>query len=331
MTLEMHGARRRAGRRMPLWPRTSDQGARNGRDVIVPVLRSGVLARAFCRRVARADVVAVFERSLYLRSGEVFICVGGPAIGNGPLTLVADTGASFRPADLRLAPGQSASVSGRRIAIGDAVQFTFERCLPWRAPRWPVAAPAARLLDTAAALARRAALEAPPEGFGRPVFRAQGRDARQAPLARIARPRIAGFESWLRGALKLDHAPAAWLTAPQDLIGLGYGLTPSGDDFLVGTLALLDALEERDAHAALARTVAAACPAATSPLSCCLLRAAAAGHVGEHLHRAVSSVVSGNVDAAIAAARNIGHASGWDMLAGVAIALRVVAAARSRA
>jgi hypothetical protein len=55
-----------------------------------------------------------------------------------------------------------------------------------------------------------------------------------------------------------------------------------------------------------------------------LLRVAAARHVGERLHAAVSSFVIGDVDAAIAAVRGIGHSSGWDMLAGMVTALDAV-------
>jgi hypothetical protein len=96
----------------------------------------------------------------------------------------------------------------------------------------------------------------------------------------------------------------------------------------VGALALLDCVGERDAHAALARTITAALPGSTSPLSACFLRAAAAGHVGEILHRAVSSVIAGDAGAAIEAIETIGHSSGWDMMAGIATALRVAATAQ---
>jgi hypothetical protein len=109
------------------------------------------------------------------------------------------------------------------------------------------------------------------------------------------------------------------------LVGLGPGLTPSGDDFLIGALAALDAIHQTKTHAALGEAVAAAAPARTSPLSASFLRAAAAGHVGENLHALVAAVVCGHLDAAAAAAGRIGHTSGWDMLVGVVLALRVVA------
>jgi len=37
----------------------------NDPDIIVPILRSGILAREFCRYSVRAKVIAVFERSIY--------------------------------------------------------------------------------------------------------------------------------------------------------------------------------------------------------------------------------------------------------------------------
>jgi Protein of unknown function (DUF2877) len=290
---------------------------------VTPILRSGILAREFCRQGAcegaRAEVAAVFERSLYLRGGDAFICLGQPSIGNGPLTLIAD----FSPAGLRR--GQSVSISDRCIAIGSSAQFTFDHCDLWRSPHWPSLSGCVELIDVGRAIAGVMVVAAPPEGLAR----VQEQGSCDTPLARIVRSRIASFQSWLRDALETDDAIVASPEVIQGLIGLGPGLTPSGDDFLVGALALLDALAETKAHAALADAINISPRGLTSPLSGCLLRAAAAGHVGEHLCRAVAAVVTGQIDAAVAAIRNIGHSSGWDMLAGVTATLEVVATARS--
>ena len=136
-------------------------------------------------------------------------------------------------------------------------------------------------------------------------------------MERIASKRIARFESWL-------SSPRNAMEEVHGLVGLGPGLTPSGDDVLIGALAMLDALEEREAHAALACTINAIAPGQTSPLSHCFLRAAAGGHISERFHSIVSSVIEGDFDQAIAIARTIGHSSGWDMLTGAMIALRSV-------
>src|SRR5437764_14593278 len=76
-----------------------------GRNISFPILRSGILARKFCRDRARAEVVAVFERSVYLRSADMFLCLGTPAIGNGPITMIVDFGSSSHLPDLGLRPG----------------------------------------------------------------------------------------------------------------------------------------------------------------------------------------------------------------------------------
>jgi hypothetical protein len=80
-------------------------------------------------------------------------------------------------------------------------------------------------------------------------------------------------------------------------------------------------------HANLARAVGDLSTRLTSPLSHCFLRVAAARHVGERLHAAVSSFLAGDADAAIAAVRDIGHSSGWDMMVGVVTALDAVTCA----
>jgi len=295
-------------------------------NVIVPILRAGTLAQEFCRSVSRASVEAVFERCFYLRRGDQFICVGEPDIGNGPLTLIGNLG---RLSDLSLRPGRLATVCERQITLGNSLRFKLDRAETWRSPPRPICLPAARLIETCNALASRAALEAPQEGLARHVSGRPEAPSHQTPLARVAGPRIAIFERWLSEALDTGATPSiSDREAVQGLIGLGPGLTPSGDDFLVGALALLDAIGERDTHSALACAIADLLAERTTPLSACFLRATAAGHAGEALHRAVSSAITGDADAAVAAIEKIGHSSGWDMMAGIMSVLPIAAAAR---
>jgi hypothetical protein len=260
----------------------------------VPIVRSGILAREFCGGHSAAEVVAVYERSLYLRADDLFVCIGEPVVGNGPSTLIVG---GSRLSDFGLRPGASASISNVEIAI-QSIVLTLDRCELWLPPGWSVVPPPERLAETCAALARRLAVEAPQHSS-------------------LVSRRIARFESWLSDIG--DNVEAI-----HGIVGLGPGLTPSGDDILIGALAMLEALEERDAHVALARAINAIAPGQTSPLSHCFLRAAAAGHISERFHTIVSSVIVGDVDRAIATARTIGHSSGWDMLTGAMFALRSV-------
>ena len=255
----------------------------DGPDIIVPILRSGIVAREFCRPGAPADVEAVFERSFYLRFGDMFVCVGEPAVGDGPLTLIADLGVSRALASLGLYPGQPATISDRCITIGDLVQLTFDRCVPWRQPRWPSSRSPCELNDLGSVVARRMALEAPPEGLGRVFCQPEGGAGGDSAGAHRTSTHGAVRVMAARRAGNGFRPITASLAPVTDLVGLGPGLTPSGDDVLIGALALLDALAERKAHAALARAVAAIPHGSTSALSGCMLKTAAAGHLGADL------------------------------------------------
>jgi hypothetical protein len=315
---------------------------RSALDRAVAVLRAGVVARDFCRQSTDAEVAAVFERSFYLRSGKEFICIGEPPIGNGPTTLIV----AVRVAALGLRQRQRAFVGNGRIVIDD-VLFDFAGCRTWRAPPWP-SLPWPVVLHTACAdVARRTCRESPPDSLARAVFTAD-----DTPLARRARPPVAHFESWLSNqagssssakaddpvntGLSAEPRAQCLLDAPLsrgmtsdvlaahpvgNLVGLGPGLTPSGDDFLMGALAALAALDRTSMHDALAQAVVNAA-GRTSPVSASLLRAAAAGHVGEHLHVMVGALVNGDADAALATAARIGHTSGWDALMGAVVTAR---------
>jgi len=302
---------------------TLDRRCADRVDVAVPILRAGVLARRFCEGVAFANVEAVFQRCFYLRSGEDFVCVGDTDIGNGPTTLSGDLGAL---PSLEFLAGQVALIRGASITIGTSVRLALDRTELWRPLSWPACPPPDCLIDICAALASRVANAAPHEGFARCVI-AGGETSGCLPLARVARPRIATFERWLSGMLRATPRPAS-RQAVGGLIGLGPGLTPSGDDFLIGALSVLDAIGEIETHAAMARAIVDTLPGLTTPLSACFLRAAGAGHVSENLHQVVSSVMTGDVDEAVAVAGKIGHSSGWDMIASILTALSIAATRR---
>jgi len=291
----------------------------------VPVTRAGVLAHDICHRGGNGTVAAVFDRSLYLRKRDAFICIGEAAIGNGPLTLIIPA----RVAQLGMRKSQPALLSKECIAVGDVV-FDLRGCETWRSPAWPLPSPAV-FRAGCEVLACRAATDSPPDSLARAVFTAD-----DTPLARLARPRVATFATWLcrvgkgRAAAvptrehhqrRVGTRAVRALPTLRSLVGLGSGLTPSGDDFLIGALAMLDALGQTNMHAQLGEAVAAALER-TSPLSASFLRAAAAGHVGENLHVMIAALIAGDVDAAVAAAARIGHTSGWDALAGAVVTAR---------
>jgi hypothetical protein len=102
------------------------------------------------------------------------------------------------------------------------------------------------------------------------------------------------------------------------LAGLGSGLTPAGDDILMG---ILHALHAWRPDTDLCRRLAAAAAPHTTTLSAALLRAAAAGEASEPWHR-----LCAGAPGAVAAIQAAGHTSGRDAWYGF-----VRAAARLRA
>ncbi len=120
------------------------------------------------------------------------------------------------------------------------------------------------------------------------------------------------------------------LTLVKALVGLGEGLTPSGDDFLVGLLAVL--------HMTGSLPCSAAAPVheqfcecvrlGTSQLSGEFLRCAFEGHFAEPLVMLVRALWAPDTDAWPAHAATlaaVGHSSGVDAMVGIALGCRLLA------
>ena len=253
---------------------------------------------------------AAFERSLYVESRDRRIaCIGDAAIGAGPLNAL-------------LAPDCRASEAIARLARGP-----FEVDLDG-ARRWEpasAAAPAPRAGATRRGLAAlRPALEArrPAEGLAPllPSLLDGGAPAPASPLLRAAAPGIAALDGWLRG-----RAGAPVPGAVGSLIGLGPGLTPSGDDLLGGCLIALRRTGRRRQAEALGDAVLAPAQAATGRISRAHLACAVQGLGAAALHDTLEAVVAGgDAGAALVALDGVGHCSGWDALVGAVLALRTL-------
>lgn len=114
------------------------------------------------------------------------------------------------------------------------------------------------------------------------------------------------------------------LAAARGLLGLGPGLTPSGDDVLAGALCAVVLLEHPDA-AAFAAALVRAAEDRTTWLSAALLREAAAGRPSAELGAALTVLVGGG-DPAAALSRllAVGHTSGAAMTLGLMLGIDAV-------
>ena len=119
---------------------------------------------------------------------------------------------------------------------------------------------------------------------------------------------------------------ALFQPAPSDvgaLVGLGPGLTPSGDDFLGGMMVGLYAVCEDGLAQDLSRIINDCNGNAANIVSWAHLGAAAGGLAAEGILRLACVVISGGKidDEILAAIDGIGHTSGWDVVAGLVVAL----------
>ena len=112
------------------------------------------------------------------------------------------------------------------------------------------------------------------------------------------------------------------------LLGLGPGLTPSGDDYLGGALVALHATGQPELGWRLWRTLEPQLVVTTGDLSGAHLGAAAEGLGHAALHDLIGAILAGDsekIREALCAATSIGHTSGWDAVAGAVAMLRATA------
>lgn len=149
---------------------------------------------------------------------------------------------------------------------------------------------------------------------------AQRRRARSSVIDGHAAPAVAALRNACR-TLDRDEA-----TRQVDrLIGWGEGLTPAGDDFLVGLMAGLDALvlgdERRHSFRAALAAALVSRPQRTTPIAAHYLRLAAGGHYNEPLTALRNVLLAeprwGVVEAVLRRALDVGATSGADTVSGL--------------
>ena len=241
-------------------------------------------------------VVASLAASIYIVVRGELVWLGGP------------DGVLHARAVLLASAPETASV-----AVGEPIRLPAAGVRVWR-PRAIERGAAPRLRRGAVALAKSATSLGVPKGFG----------ARLAggplpfPLAAVA-----SDADLLASACAADDTALA-ADAALRLLGVGGGLTPSGDDYVGGAFfaravlaraELLDAARWRRA----ADRIRTAAARATHELSAALLGDLLDGEGWAPLHDLVRAVADADERATRTAALGLvrlGHSSGWDLLAG---------------
>lgn len=236
---------------------------------------------------ARACLVALDDGGL--------LTLVAPALGSLPYGIVLDlpTG-SVAPFAVQL--GGKVAVRGGMLRLaGGTLTVDLRRARAWRSNL------GALQLDLGKASSRLACEVAVS------ILREDGRADH---LRRIAAGPIAA----LTAASRARNAERAE-TAICGLLGLGEGRTPSGDDYLVGYVAGLQAAARAPpAFVVALRAGLKALSAQTTRVSSHYLQAAADGEISERLHAVAAAIADGAapdaIRAVVARALQVGHSSG---------------------
>ncbi len=285
-------------------------------------------ARRWLAEAPQARVLNVFARACNLvdERGAVLSLVS-PQHGAGPFSLVLDGELDFRALigerdRVTVRPGELL-VGGLRV---DASQAQI-----WPArPDWGRLHAGKDRVIARLPLVSRYLLEESPAGSLAGLLREPGLDDRtdlSAALVAAAREPARRLVDGIAGG-----SLQAIRRAARRLAGLGPGLTPAGDDFLLGAAYALRVLYSAYQADELAVCLSEVAIPRTTMLSAAWLRAAACGEAGERWHGFLDAMTQSSSGGLIPAVRKLlsgGHTSGADALAGFAAVARCPRTLRS--
>lgn len=268
-------------------------------------------AQRWLAATQQAHVLYAFERVVNLvnQEGEVLSIVQHQ-LGNGPFAL-------------RLEPGPFPSGT-----TGDSKLLVFENGLwlddwlidaeeaaIWEpAPAWQPSAALDTLDWARAIIAQLLSEHAEPDSLARLVLDPSAVSPLPARIIQAAEQHIPMLVKGIEANDKSSMAKAA-----KGLAGIGPGLTPAGDDLLLGVMHGLWATRVSEQAGELSAQISRAAVPRTHILSAAWLEAAAAGEAGEPWHDLIDALRQRDdtgLRAAVMAILPTGHTSGSDALGG---------------
>ena len=292
-------------------------------------LRQGPVAAEILGNDGEAEIIAVFERCFYVAAPGGILCIGLEALGDGPLhVLLSAPSTPLLWPRLGITRETKGWVRGRRLGISSDLTLDLTALPEWSPPAWPLATTAS-VRAGLAVIRMLAAPRCPTEGLSCLVM-APGRTQRDR-TAEAAAPLVHELQSALQHAIAKSQVDVRLIRHATLLIGLGPGLTPSGDDLLGGMFLALSALKQTKLRDTLWAALEPELEQLTVEISSAHLAAAADGLAAAAVHAALNALLS-NAAATLPhhlqALGALGHSSGFDTLAGIVLTLDAALAAQ---
>lgn len=294
---------------------------------LVRVTRYGAIAAEMLSIDGECEVVAAFERSCYVACPRGIVCIGTSAIGAGPINVELGVELPREWAALDMAVGLKGTISEGQPHFTSGLRLVVAGAAEWLPQPFPPFedGPVRAGLATLKLLTRQ---RIPADGLARLVLAGD----RAGATARAAAGSITELRRALPAAVTAGRLDDALKRAAILLVGLGPGLTPSGDDLIGGIMLALTAAGLPTLRDGLWHAIEPELDALTVPISAMHLSAAADGMAAEALHELLDAIVRGDdalIEPRLAAVGTIGHTSGWDGLAGMVIGLEAVLSPQS--
>ncbi|OGO20199.1 MAG: hypothetical protein A2Z14_10630 [Chloroflexi bacterium RBG_16_48_8] len=297
----------------------------------VSILRIGELAYDLLKPDSQGKVLAAFSKVAYLYLDNT----------QDELTWLVSENAPMHRRGIQLGrrlPGLTADtpfyVEHQQILVGSNLVLDFSQSLKWEKPRPHPGELASLDVVQERLVAVLPILENLPSPAGLGIFIPQITNLSQGHTRFHPTPslKLTSAQEFVWTTIKEiakachDHDLPRILNAAEELIGLGEGLTPSGDDFIGGllfSLAIFQELFEPFHHFLpyeLTQFLERSKPR-TNIISYTLLKDHVAGHASETLHMLINALLTSqdlkNVSRLISEVIQLGHSTGWDMLAGI--------------
>ena len=290
-------------------------------------LRTGAVATEVLLHDGDVEVAAVFERCFYVAARGGYVCVGTEAIGDGPLNILLRSDRDTPNwAGFGISREAKGTITRGALSVGENFVIRPTETSTWLPPPWPIVS-APGLRDGLVSVRNAAAPMCPAEGLSRLVFANSMTSGDM--VAQAAAPLLKSFSTFLPAALLAERPDAELVRAATLLVGLGPGLTPSGDDFLGGAFLALSAVSAIPLREALWQAIEPEIGYLTVDISGAHLAAAADGLGGAVVHAAISALIRNEAPQLVnllPQLRALGHSSGFDTLAGIVLTLEAALA-----
>ena len=284
----------------------------------------GPIAVQALKNASSATVIASFRRSFYLQAGDHVICVADEKLHEGPFNIVVQSFGRFP--DLAASPvavGQLWAIGEKALSTieGPVIDIGLGASRVWRPKPPPI-----NSLDpnqVRLALNTLRTLAAPRD-------RSEG--LLQCVLQESSQPHSALERAAMKIMQNLSRHVPAWLSGGDPkitgsfgaLLGLGPGLTPSGDDLIAGFLIGSSYIGRKRQAFDLWRQLEDKAVNRTTPISVAHLSAAGQGWGAAPFHALVDALVenrTAQLPKALDAVASIGHSSGLDAVGGLILLL----------